>query len=69
MTCFFLFGEQQLNAMQCSELHNEQGMRRERNKGERKRERKGREREERERGRDDMEGRWRKRGEKGTKGG
>jgi hypothetical protein len=30
MTCFFLFSEQQLDAMQCSELHNQQGMRRER---------------------------------------
>ena len=75
MACFFPFGEQQLNAMQCSELHNEQGMRREKIEGEEKE----REREERERGRDEMEGRGRKRGkgnerrlkwrEKGVKGG
>ena len=62
MTCFFLFGEQQLSAMQCSELHNKQGMRREGLKG-RGRE-KEREREERERGRDEMEGRGGKRGKR-----
>lgn len=67
MACFFPFGEQQLNAMQCSELHNEQGMRRERIEGEGEERKKGRGRKEKEGGM-----RWRVgggNGEKGMKGG